>query len=199
MANAFTGQSAIAIVIKGCDALDKLRKEYDSQYIRWPPHINLCHPFLSSKEEKKVVEIITPIVAKFPITLIKLSEFGYFKAPKGSTCTVFLKPNIETFWSTIQKEIVTELKLPASRHVWTPHITFGKCTTVRKAEELIAKVKATWIPVEVAVSSLSWLVREELTPFKEFVSFSLVSGIASGEVKELKELKELKEDMIIPS
>ena len=154
--------------------IQEIRCFNDTQFVRWPPHVNLLYPFWQDTGEnfQNAAERIRQCLAEFPPFSISFKQFRFFN--HGNTCTVLLEPESEML-EALQDALVKafpechHLNRDPSRGVesFVPHLSVGQWPTQQWAEEAIAKLSLQFKPMTVPVDYVTILRRRDFqTPFE---------------------------------
>lgn len=50
--------TALAIIPDQIEQIQPIREKYDTAYERWPPHINICFPFVDADQFDEVHKVL---------------------------------------------------------------------------------------------------------------------------------------------
>jgi 2'-5' RNA ligase len=131
--------------------IEGVRRTHDKNFERWPAHINLLYPFLSSPSETSGqgedshsslkpdirVRIARAVqdIRSFHITL-NADPPGFFSHGKGGSKTVWLGPttdNVQRLQAVLQQEFA---EVNADRRPFVPHLSVGQVKSEARLDEL---------------------------------------------------------------
>lgn len=194
-------KSTLAIVVPqhaASEFIQPVREEFDPQYERWPPHINLLYPFyedisldVAEDEEASVVGDILASLSRFKPFKCDMVKLNCFK----SNNVVYLEPskeaeqNMKLVYEEVSR-LFTDLSL--ARKALTPHLTIGQPVDKRKApknyaEKTLAAIKENFKSVierpdkplaSFDVDCVYWMKRTDNTPFQIVRAFPLGARFA---------------------
>ena len=70
--------TALAIIPKDIQQIQEIRKVHDPAYERWPPHINICFPFVDPAEFDHVFNTLEKEFSTFPAFNIQFNTIDCF-------------------------------------------------------------------------------------------------------------------------
>lgn len=126
---------------KAFERIQQIRREYDQQIKRWPPHINILFPFIDEAGYKEASEKIQSQLKDIPSFDVRFNKVGYFKQKKNRV-VLFLQPNDE---SQLQLKEIHKQCSPffpqclKKGKPFTPHLTLGQFTLPNDQEILKKK------------------------------------------------------------
>ena len=180
--------SALAFVLPEelQENIQKIRRNYDKAYDRWPPHINFFFPFISEytieqseyKSEKSLIKQISEALVDIKPFKTVFDNISYFNFGKDKPITIWLgpqdpKPFEETF--NVLRSLFPNLKvaitnlnnvsLKVKSKNFTPHLTLAQKSyfQFRKCQERYKKEIGT---IECTIDSIQILTRTKDTAFK---------------------------------
>ncbi|KAH6644687.1 2'-5' RNA ligase superfamily-domain-containing protein [Boeremia exigua] len=154
--------------------IEAVRAVHDKNFKRWPPHINLIYPFLTSPLEisngnaprlnqtiQSRLERATSNIKAFQVSL-NADPPGMFTHSKTSK-TVWLGPTPDENVKQLQAALQAEFAECDSDHrAFTPHLSVGQARTDQEAEQLSKEISegisSFCQPQDGAATSLRWLV-----------------------------------------
>ena len=148
-------------------AIQKIRRQFDRNFVRWMPHINLLYGFLPDKYFPEAAEKIASTLANFEPFEISLSGFNTFKHRKN--CTAWLQPDSEPSDALQKLQATLESVFPQcneqgdkSAAGFTPHLSVGQFGKAAEAKENLPQ----WHPVTFTVKSIYLISRRRDDPFE---------------------------------
>lgn len=179
----YTHTLAIVLPDHEAEVVQNIRSQYDAQYKRWPPHINILYPFFDlsngSCDEDTVINDLLDTLGQFKSFECTLNEIKAFKR------VLYLEPDLDSV-NNIQ-EIYKVLTKTLFKHVtnkWKPDIN-PHCTIAQTKEPNQNFLKNTLKSIEqkfknrpfakFTIESIYWLQRVNDEPFK--VKFKLPFGL----------------------
>lgn len=154
-----------------CGEINRLRSAYDQAYDRWPPHINLIHPFVADKCLPKAATVIGARLAELnqtselPDTRVCLAETEYF-SPRKKGNIVHLVPPPNRGGSALRylRNVLLEALGQRDSPQYNPHLTIGqtKANDDQSRDSLVSKAQLL-SPIEWNIGQLVVLVRERVT------------------------------------
>lgn len=130
------------------EPIEAVRRVYDRQFFRWPPHINLLYPFLSSPSTsgrlqpdiRMRIEKVTQNIQPFHVAL-RADPPGVFHHSKKSK-TVWLGPttrSVQELQAALQYEFSKGLP-DGDRRSFRPHISIGQAKSQDGADHLSTEI-----------------------------------------------------------
>ncbi|USP80199.1 hypothetical protein yc1106_07473 [Curvularia clavata] len=130
------------------EPIEAVRRVYDRQFFRWPPHINLLYPFLLSPSEsgrlqsdiRMRIEKVTQNIQPFHMAL-RADPPGVFHHSKTSK-TVWLGPttrSVRELQAALQYEFFRGVP-DCNRRPFRPHISIGQAKSHDAADHLSAEI-----------------------------------------------------------
>lgn len=139
--------------------IQEIRKEYDSHFQRWMPHITILFPFVSPEEfiivKENLMEVLSNEIEPFEVNL---NEFGYFNQKSNST--LWLKPEstqLQPLYELIKKTIPSLFK--DERPEFIPHLTLGQFQKT-EVKSIIKEFKKNWKSISFKCSSIELIQRD---------------------------------------
>mmetsp|Transcript_8496 Transcript_8496/g.18322 ORF Transcript_8496/g.18322 Transcript_8496/m.18322 type:complete len:1492 (-) Transcript_8496:1169-5644(-) len=141
------------------DKIQTIRRAFDKQIHRWPPHINLLYPFVPEQDFQAAAHLLARALSSQTEFQVTLDEIGHFQ--HGKSCTAWLHPKETQAFAQLQS--LCETAFPhcndvSSKGPFVPHLTVGQCKNVEAVEELIAT--ATWSPASTLCGELCLICRK---------------------------------------
>jgi len=148
--------------------IQNIRRQYDRQFRRWMPHVNLLYPFRPRPDFPPAVEGLGAAcrgVGPFEVTL---AEFRFFRHGSGR-CTLWLAPEPAEEVGRLQAALQGAFpdcddlgRFPAG---YTPHLSVGQFPTAADCRRVQAELQAAWRPVVFTLAEVALLAREAESPF----------------------------------
>ncbi|WEW54751.1 hypothetical protein PRK78_000176 [Emydomyces testavorans] len=151
-----------------CGEINRLRFTYDQTYGRWPPHINILHPFVAAASLPEAAALIGARLAALretsssPDVHIRLDGADYFSTQKGKIIHLAPRPSGGTALKHLRNIVLEALGQPEST-LYNAHLTIGqtKANDEPAREALLSKAQLL-SPIEWTVEELVVLVRERV-------------------------------------
>ncbi len=161
--------TALALLIDDADLVarvNSIRKDHDSAFGRWMPHINFLFPFVTLAKFAHYGDTIGRAIETFGPFEVVLDSYSFFSQGKGK-CTFNLQPSDDSKLQALFARVmaaVPEIKPSKDFH---PHLTLGQCQKP-ELDSMLAKAKtAICEKVVLRVSHLSMISRSGKTdPFE---------------------------------
>ena len=152
--------------IELCDEIQEIRSQHDTSFDRWPPHINLCWPFIKSNNVYKLVQSVIedPAWQTLQPFTITLQQFVFSKGSKYISLPVEEADACAPVISYLTKTFPEAMK--ANTRTGAPHLSVGQFdqTTIAKTTSAL---QAKFTPVTFQVDRLYILSRNSTnSPFK---------------------------------
>jgi 2'-5' RNA ligase len=146
--------------------IQEIRKDHDTAFGRWMPHINLFFPFLSATDVALVeADIIAACQNTQPFQL-SFPEVGSFR--HGATCVHWAKPVTEP--ANALKKLQTQLSsLLREFKPFLPHLTLANPAP----PSLLDKIKGMWKPFSYEVTHIAYIRRTGEGPFQVVTTYAL--------------------------
>lgn len=166
-----THQTAVAVVPPHelWGPVQAIREQYDRQFRRWPPHINLLYPFYSAERFDEATPHLISACAQFTPFEITLTEFRFFRH-SSRQATLWLVPEPKA--AMIQLQAALQAACPEcddlSRFAagFTPHLSVGQAGSADEACRLRDDWQHSWTPICFELSAVALLWRRRETPFE---------------------------------
>ena len=166
-----TPRSAVAILPPESlwEPINAIRKRYDTQIIRWMPHINLLFPFVYPEalpEQEPILRGALSAVAPFSVTLGTFSHFDH--SGGRSTLWIMAEPKapLVALQTALQAAYPKLNDLSRPPDGYTPHLTVGKTRTHLQAHRIAPALEREWQPLRFDVTAVAVLARERPGPFE---------------------------------
>jgi 2'-5' RNA ligase len=164
------------------EPIQAIRRRYDRQIHRWPPHINLLYPFRPRAEFSTAAPTLVDVCASIGPFALPLGVFRSFRH-SSRRCTLWLAPEpaeeLRRLQTTLQAAFPDCNDLGRFPAGFTPHLSVGQFPSPRECELTREQLQASWQPITFAVTQLALLAREEDSPF---VADEWIPLAASGRV-----------------
>ncbi|HBB36318.1 MAG TPA: poly(A) polymerase [Cyanobacteria bacterium UBA8803] len=148
-------------------AIQAIRRRYDRRFDRWMPHINLLYGFVPEEYFEEAAQAIALALAQFQPFEVTLTSFETFT--HRSSCTAWLCPVAQPADALHQLQAILQQLFPQcdeqsqkSGAGFTPHLSVGQFSTVRKAQAQLP----SWHPVSLLVESVALISRRGNEPFE---------------------------------
>eukprot|EP00741_Cyanophora_paradoxa_P006993 tig00001067_g6765.t1 len=173
---------------EGYEAIQAVRRRYDRQVDRWPPHINLLYPFGPEAGFEQLHAALVPELRPMEPFDVTLDTFGFFQ--HAQSCTLFLAPSSEE-----TKELLRKLQSNCY-HACSPlvamkpadfnaHLTVGQFPAEEELQAALAALTASWVPVRVRVTGVAMMARpaDGSGPFRLLRQVPLEALVTLGSTK----------------
>ena len=128
--------------------IQALRRQYDKQINRWPPHVNMLYPFVPLAEFESAAARLSEVLrdhAPFSVVLSRVTSFRHSK--KSLTAWLEPAPLAASVWQELQA--ACQAAFPhctdqTSRGAFVPHLTIGQFT----ADDPIEQLASEWSCVD---------------------------------------------------
>jgi poly(A) polymerase len=154
-----------------CAEIQSLRREYDTTFSRWMPHINLLYGFIPQPYFAEASVVLQNALAGIPAFELTLEGFDSFE--HGDSTTIWLRPDAAATAKLREIQQIFMALFPncieQDRHgVWNPHLTVAKIPGSRKreAKQLLGEWNAIWKPVTFTVDGFAMIARAGNSAFK---------------------------------
>jgi poly(A) polymerase len=144
-------------------AIEAMRHQYDRQYLRWPPHINLLYGFIPEEDFPKAQQILKSKLAQFEPFELSLKEFNRFEHHQSST--IWLEPISEPAGRLQALQKLLEESFPQcdeqstrSPMGFTPHLSVGQLQKNQSFHH-------SFTPLTFQVNELALISRRKEEPF----------------------------------
>jgi endonuclease/exonuclease/phosphatase family metal-dependent hydrolase/2'-5' RNA ligase/uncharacterized protein (UPF0248 family) len=161
-------------------AIQELRRAYDPQVRRWPPHVNLLFGFVPEVEFDRALPLLAAAateVAPFTARLDGVHTFGH-----RQDATIWLDPAAgfggDAAWSALHEALQRRFPACGGRaEGFTPHLTLGRSST---PQSVAASCADRLAPATAEVGQLAVLSRRGDEPMR----VRAVVALGTGEVRE---------------
>jgi 2'-5' RNA ligase len=143
-------------------SIQEIRQEYDRQFRRWMPHINLIYPFRPRGQFDVLIRPLTAACRSVQPFEVELTEFHSFVRPHD--CVMWLRP--DPVEKVIQLHDAIFEVVPDCDHVrgfeegFTPHLSVGQIIKNKHLEGTLRRLKKIWKPIKFTVSEVALLWRD---------------------------------------
>jgi 2'-5' RNA ligase len=146
------------------EQIQSIRKEHDSAYVRWMPHINLMFPFVTIDNFTIVKELLENKIQALDIKPfeIEFKNLSYFY--KKKTSTLFADPSTSNDdpLQKIYSVIANTLPHLPTRNEFTPHLTLGNSwnslDAIKSAKD---DIQQSWKPIKFTVDAIYMISRKD--------------------------------------
>eukprot|EP00927_Polykrikos_kofoidii_P061744 TRINITY_DN5657_c0_g1_i2.p1 TRINITY_DN5657_c0_g1~~TRINITY_DN5657_c0_g1_i2.p1 ORF type:complete len:188 (+),score=29.37 TRINITY_DN5657_c0_g1_i2:62-625(+) len=153
--------------------IQEIRRQFarSGAFKRWPPHINLCWPFLPASELPAAIDVLKEAMSSVAPFSLKLEDFSTFV--RGKDATMFLEVHTPEL-AAVHASLIARFPEMQDTRGFHGHLTVGslsdKRSTIQELSEThIAEFQKTWKPDEFLVDHLTILVAPTLQdPFEVF-------------------------------
>ncbi len=166
-----THQSTVAVIPpEGVWApIQWIRRRYDRQIHRWPPHINLLYPFRPRSDFAAAAEELAMICSSIEPWTVTLAEFRYVRHSSGR-CTLWLAPEPAEPLRQLQAALRSVFPdcddLSRFSTGFTPHLSVGQFAGTADCQRRLAELQAMWEPLRFTLGEIVLLARQENSPFE---------------------------------
>ncbi|MBP6721296.1 MAG: DUF504 domain-containing protein [Bacteroidia bacterium] len=144
--------------------IQALRRQYDSTFSRWMPHINLLYGFIPQPYFAEAAVVLQNALSGFASFELTLEGFDSFE--HADSTTIYLRPDADSIRKLREIQQISRDLFPncdeQNRHGdWNPHLTVAKIPHSRKreAKQLLTEWNSLWTPVSFEVNVLSLIAR----------------------------------------
>lgn len=130
--------------------IQDIRREYDPQLHRWPPHVNVLFGFVPESDFERAAPLLAWAMAETPVFTARLDGVHTFR--HKAYCTVWLDPTAagKTPWADLHRGL--RQRFPRCRgpaQNFTPHLSLGRTRDPRRvsadcATRLDAMTATVW-------------------------------------------------------
>ncbi len=151
--------------------IQALRRQYDSTFSRWMPHINLLYGFIPQPYFAEATVVLQNVFADFEPFELTLEAFDSFE--HADSTTIWLRPDAQSTRKLRDIQRVCRELFPncdeQNRHgEWNPHLTIAKIPHSRKreAKQFLTEWNALWTPISFEVNAFSLIARSGVKAFE---------------------------------
>lgn len=144
--------------------IQALRREYDTTFARWMPHINVLYGFIPQPYFAEAAVILQNALGHIQPFRIRLERFDLFE--HKDSMTIYLKPDAASIARLREVYVIARGLFPncdeQDRHgEWNPHLTVAKIPYNRELEAriLVSEWNKCWAPVTWTLESLALIAR----------------------------------------
>jgi 2'-5' RNA ligase len=165
-----THQTALAIVPpqEVWRPIQAIREQYDRQFHRWMPYVNLLYPYYPAERFDEAIPRLIAACAQFTPFVVTLGEFRFFRHSSGQS-TLWLAPEPKEELIRLQAALQSACPecddLSRLAAEFTPHLSVGQARSAEEACQLREDWKHTWAPIRFELSAVALLWRRRETPF----------------------------------
>ncbi|WP_245730643.1 poly(A) polymerase [Micromonospora pallida] len=151
-----------------------MRRTYDPQVDRWPPHVNLLHGFVPESDFDRAVELVSQVTAGITPFAARLA--GTHTFTHRDHTTVWLDPAAgdPAPWQALRASLAVRFPHCRGRaDGYTPHLTLGR---TGEPERLTGGLAARLTPVTAPVDTVVLLSRRGDGPMRPRATVALGTG-----------------------
>ena len=148
--------------IEAQEEIQRLRSQYDRQINRWPPHVNLCYPFVPLHEFEAGASRLAAALhgmAPFEINFRRLRHFAHSK----TSFTAWLEPEVgASEWQaliTLCTQAFPHCTDQTARGAFVPHLTVGQFSAQHDVDALEKALSKSWEPLCTSVTEVALISR----------------------------------------
>ncbi len=144
--------------------IQKIRKEYDSQFNRWMPHINLIYPFIFYNDFLKLRETFITLGTKMKDFDISLNDLKYFNHGHQKFI-LWLDPEPEEPIIELQRKLLTIIPecndLNRFKGGYQPHLSVGQVKNNENLKRVLETLQSNWQPIKFSIESIFIIERDQ--------------------------------------
>jgi 2'-5' RNA ligase len=159
------------------EPIQAIRRQYDRQFSRWMPHINLLYPFLPLADFHTALPLLAEACTGVRPFAVTLTTVRYFLHP-SHRATLWLEPEPREPFIALENRLLAAF--PAYNELcrfaggFTPHLSVGQASSPTVLQRLLQELQARWQPCQFVLTAVALIHREADRPFR------LVHWIALG-------------------
>ena len=123
--------------------IQEIREQFDKQFTRWPPHINLLYPFIGEDEFETEVSRLGEVlkeVSPFSISFPSLSSFDHSRSSTAWADPTCENNQIHTLQSLCESVFPHCSDLSRFQGGYSPHLTLGQFKKKSKLRSFLSNV-----------------------------------------------------------
>ena len=151
------------------EPIQAIRRQYDRNVHRWMPHVTLLYPFMPRAYFDAALPGLREMGRQSAALQVTLATFQAFTHAFGKA-TIWLAPEprhaLVTLQATLQAAFPAydeQSRFPAG---FTPHLSVGQAASLRRRQQLLETLQATWQPVQFTLTAVALIWREADGPFE---------------------------------
>lgn len=169
--NVYTSAVVLIPPPEAFDAIQSIRRRFDSKAARWMPHITLLYPFWPRARFSEARGLFEEVSRRHQPWTMSLERFDHFPAGRG--LTGWLDPQPAGPLITLQDELRQAAGEPPPKRPFKPHLTIGRWSSAARGRGELADLQAAWTPRRFAVEELALISRPEAGPFETIARLRL--------------------------
>lgn len=155
--------------------VQELRRRYDPQIHRWPPHVNVLFGFVPETGFEQAAPLLAEAAAEVPVFSARLEGVRTFRHRAYSTLWLDPAAAGKEPWADLHRALWRRFPRCGGRHArdFTPHLSLGR---TREPHTVTAECAALLAPMTVTVWELVLLARRGDGPMRPRATLALGSG-----------------------
>ncbi|MCP4439602.1 MAG: DUF504 domain-containing protein [Aureispira sp.] len=173
-------------------SIQDIRKQHDSKYQRWMPHITLLYGFLPDRYFQEVAKELSLLAKEFEQFEIALNQYQLFS--QQSSVTAWLEPTcskagiLQDLQEALQKLFPMANNKLKKLSKFRPHMSIGQFSSELKAKELLP----VWESLKFGVTQLAVISRQQDQPFE----LRYMVELNSGNIAEINDNRKLEQELM---